>query len=116
LLTDRWDLSAADVVQLYLWRWQIELFFRWMKSHVHLPRVLGYSRNAVELTVWLAIIVHLLTLLAMRSLDLARRVPGLLRKLGRLLSQLTPSDLQEPTPVAQQLAFPGWDPAPAAPT
>ncbi len=116
LLTDRWDLDAADVVQLYLWRWQIELFFRWLKSHVHLPRVLGYSRNAVELTVWLAIIVHLLTLLAMRSLGLARRVPGLLRQIGRLLSQLVPSDLQAPASVPQQLAFPGWDLHPLPPT
>ncbi len=116
LLTDRWDLSTAEVVQFYLWRWQIELFFRWLKSHLHLPRVLGYSRNAVELTVWLAIVVHLLTLLAMRSMGLARRVPGLLRKLGRLLSQLVPGDLQDQAPSPQQLAFPGWNLAPDAPT
>lgn len=114
LLTDRWDLSTAEVVQLYLWRWQIELFFRWLKSHVHLPRLLGYSPNAVELTVWLAIIVHLLTILAMRSLDIRRRVPGLLRQLGRLLSQLAPTNLQEPIP--RQLAFPNWNLEPAAPT
>lgn len=116
LLTDRWDLSTAEVVQFYLWRWQIELFFRWLKSHVHLPRVLGHSRNAVELTVWLAIIVHLLTILAMRSLGFGRRVPGLLRQLGRLLSQLAPSDLQDLTPAPRQLAFPGWDLEPVAPT
>jgi len=47
LLTDRWDLTAAEVTQGYLWRWQIELFFRWLKSHLHLPKLLGYSRNAV---------------------------------------------------------------------
>ena len=64
ILTDRWDLSAADVVHLYLWRWQIELFLRWLKSHVHLPRLLVYSPNAVEMTVWLAVVVHLLTVLA----------------------------------------------------
>lgn len=116
LLTDRWDLSAADVVQLYLWRWQIELFFRWLKSHVHLPRVLGYSRNAVELTVWLAIIVHILTILATRVLGAARRVPALLRQLGRLLSQLAPADLEEPTPAPRQLAFPAWGLEPVAPT
>lgn len=116
LLTDRWDLSTAEVVQLYLWRWQIELFFRWLKSHVHLPRVLGYSRNAVALTVWLAIIVHLLTVLAMRSLGVGRRVPGLLRQLGRLLSQLAPADLQESTSTPSQLAFPAWGLEPVAPT
>lgn len=116
VLSDRWDLSAAEVVQLYLWRWQIELFFRWLKSHVHLPRVLGYSRNAVELTVWLAIIVHLLTVLAIRALGLGRRVPGLLRQLGRLLSQLAPADLAETTLPPQQPPFPGWGLEPMAPT
>lgn len=116
LLTDRWDLGAAEVVQLYLWRWQIELFFRWLKSHLHLPRFLGYSRNAVELTVWLAIVVHLLTVLAMRSLGLGRRVPGLLRQLGRLLSQLTPANPQETTPVPHQLPLLGWDLEQATPT
>ena len=61
IVTDRWDLTAAEVVQVYLWRWQIELFLRWLKGQLHLPRLLGYSENAVELSVWLAILVHLLT-------------------------------------------------------
>ena len=49
IVTDRWDLTAAEVVQVYLWRWQIELFLRWLKCHIRLPRLLGYSENAVEL-------------------------------------------------------------------
>jgi IS4 transposase len=106
ILTDRWDLGAADVIQLYLWRWQIELFLRWLKSHVHLPRLLGYSPNAVELTVWLAIVIHLLTVLAASALGWTRRSPTLLSQLPWALAQLTAQDDEEPTPLGIQLALP----------
>ena len=93
LLTDRWDLSAEQVVQTYLWRWQIELFFRWLKSHVRLPKLLGYSRNAVELTIYLALLVHLLALLLADIVGLSRRSPLLLGLLTRALAHLTPEDM-----------------------
>lgn len=110
LLTDRFDLSAAEVVQLYLWRWQIELFLRWLKSHVHMPRLLGYSRNALELTVYLAIVVHLLTVLAARSLGLARRSPALL---AQMIWALVTVDLAGPPGAENQLVqlqLPLWHP------
>ena len=118
VLTDRWNLSAADVIQLYLWRWQIELFLRWLKSHVHLPRLLGYSPNAVELTVWLAVIVHLLTILAAWALGWTRRSPTLLSQLPWALAQLTEDDDDALTSPATQLALPSpaWTQIIAAPT
>lgn len=109
LITDRWDLSAAEVAQLYLWRWEIELFFRWLKHRVKLPIWLGYSRNAVELTVALAMVVHLLLVLAARAVGLTRRPPALLARLRANLSQV-------PAPTvlaAMQLPLPLWPPAPA---
>jgi hypothetical protein len=108
VLTDRWDLPAAEVVQLYLWRWQIELFFRWLKRYVYLLHLLGYSRNAVELTVALALLVHLLTVLAAHALGANRRSPVLRARLGWVLGQLTPAELTPDAPTAWQLAFPGW--------
>ena len=110
VLTDRWDLPAADVVQLYLWRWQIELFFRWLKRYVYLLHLLGYSRNAVELTVALALLVHLLTVLAAHALGWARRSPALRARLGWLLGQLTPAELVPDPPTAWQLRLPGCGP------
>jgi hypothetical protein len=116
ILTDRWDLTAAEVVQVYLWRWQIELFLRWLKHHLHLPHLLGYSENAVELSVWLAILVHLLTLLAARALGLARRSPLLLVRLAAAFLHLDLArDLDRPPP-AHQLPLPGCDLPLAAPT
>ena len=110
LLTDRWDLTALEVVQAYLWRWQIELFFRWLKSHLHLPHLLGHSRQAVVLSVWLALVVHLLTVLAARRLGRARRSPALLRWLAIVYQHLTAAELAPPA-TPRQLSFAIWQPA-----
>ena len=116
IVTDRWDLDAAEVVQIYLWRWQIELFFRWLKHHLHLPRLLGASEYAVEWSVWLTILVHLLTLLAARALGLARRSPILLARLAAALLHLD-CDRDAPTSSsASQLPLPGFDLPFPAPT
>ena len=110
VLTDRFDLDALQVVQVYLWRWQIELFFRWLKSQLHLPKLLGYSRNAVELTVYLAIIVHILALLASDALGFRRRSPILLSKIASVLTKLgLASEGSCPSPPSQ-LPLPGIGP------
>jgi hypothetical protein len=118
VLTDRWDLTAVDVIQLSLWRWQIEWCFRWLKRHVRLLPWLGYSQNAITLTIWLAIVVHLLPVLAARPLGWGRRSPTLLRRILSVLSTLAGDLLPDrpPAPCSYQLAFPGWESVPAAPT
>jgi len=72
VLTDRWDLTAAHVICGYLWRWQIELFFRWLKRQLRLLPVLGYSDNAVLCSIWLSLLVHLLIVLATPLLQRVR--------------------------------------------
>lgn len=62
-VTDRFDLSAADIVALYRKRWQIELFFRWRKHHLKLLHPLGDSRAAVWLSVLIAAIVAIVVML-----------------------------------------------------
>lgn len=62
-VTDRFDLTAAEVVALYRKRWQIELFFRFLKHQLGLLRPLGHSREAVWLTVLVCAIVALLLML-----------------------------------------------------
>jgi hypothetical protein len=63
VVTDRRDLSAGAVVALYHQRWQIELFFRWLKHQLGVLQPLGYTRTAVELTILLAAIVAVLLVL-----------------------------------------------------
>lgn len=59
-VTDRWDLTAAEVVTLYRKRWRIEVFFRFLKRQVKLLHPFGHSREAVWLTVLIAATVALL--------------------------------------------------------
>jgi Transposase DDE domain len=106
LVTDRFDLPAELVAWFYVWRWQIELFFRWLKVHLRLTRPLGRSPNAVELSIWLVLIVQLLTVLALRALDVPRRSPLFRCRLADAVIALTWADLTEP--VTTQLAFPNW--------
>lgn len=63
-VTDRHDLSAAEVLSLYRKRWQIELFFRWLKRQLGALRPFGHSRQAVWLTLVVAAIVAVLAALA----------------------------------------------------
>ncbi len=108
LLTDRCDLTAWEVGQLYLWRWPIELFFRWLKRFVHRPRLLGDSEPAVVMTVWLAIIVQLLTRLASLALGLTRRPPTVLGLFPEVLAQLAPADLDDPAAAPRHPALLAW--------
>ena len=94
IVTDRLDLEACEVVQLYLWRWTIELFFRWLKRTLGLIHLLGYSQNAVDLSIWLAIIVHLLMRLAASAIGLVRSTFALLAALQWVLA----SHLPPPSP------------------
>ncbi len=63
-VTDRFDLEAAEVVALYRKRWQIELFFRWLKHHLQAIHPLGTSRAAVWLTILLCAVAAVVAMLA----------------------------------------------------
>ena len=63
-VTDRFDLAAGEVLSLYRKRWQIELFFRWLKRQLGALRPLGHSREAVWLTLVVAAIVAVVATLA----------------------------------------------------
>jgi len=59
-LTNALDIPALTVAQLYKERWQIELFFRWIKQHLKIKSFYGTSRNAVYTQIWIAVCVYLL--------------------------------------------------------
>ena len=59
-LTNRMTLDAEIVCALYKARWQVELFFRWIKQHLRIKRFFGYSENAVKTQIWIAVSVYLL--------------------------------------------------------
>lgn len=64
LLTNRFDLSADEIAELYKSRWAIELFFKWMKQHLNIKKFYGQSEQSVHNQVYIALIVYCLNVLA----------------------------------------------------
>jgi len=58
-LTNHFDLDAKMIADIYKQRWQIELFFKWLKQHLQIRSFLGTTLNAVETQIWIALCVHL---------------------------------------------------------
>lgn len=63
VVTTRWDLSAREVANLYKDRWMVELFFKWMKQHLHLARLYSYKPDAVWNQIYMTLIANGLCLL-----------------------------------------------------
>ena len=69
-LTNNFDLSALDVAKLYKCRWQVELFFKWIKQHLRIKTFFGTSENAVKAQVWISISVYVLVAIIKKELRL----------------------------------------------
>ena len=69
-LTNNFLLPALTIVDLYRCRWQVELFFRWIKQHLRIKAFYGTSENAVKTQVWIAISTYVLVAIAKKSLNL----------------------------------------------
>ena len=67
-LTNRTDLAAATVCDLYKSRWQVELFFRWIKQNLQVQRFFGTSENAVKSQIWIAVAVYALVAIIRKEL------------------------------------------------
>ena len=69
-LTNRFDLPALTIAEIYKNRWQIELFFKWIKQNLSIKHFLGNSINAVKSQIWIAVCVYLLVIIARKRLNL----------------------------------------------
>jgi len=69
-LTNNFILPAGTIAQLYKCRWQIELFFKWIKQHLRIKSFYGTSENAVKTQIWIAISVYLLVAIIKKLLNL----------------------------------------------
>jgi hypothetical protein len=70
-LSNNFDLPALTIAQLYKSRWQVELFFKWIKQHLRIKAFFGTSQNAVRAQIWIAISVYLLVAIVRKELHLA---------------------------------------------
>ena len=100
IVTNDLDAPAEEIADLYKQRWQIELFFRWIKQMLRIKRFIGVSENAVRIQIAVALIAFLILRMAQaaqeavhKSLDFARLVRANLmhkRRIDRLLEPLQP--------------------------
>jgi transposase len=67
-LTDRLDLSALTIAAIYKQRWQVELFFKWLKQNLNVKHFFGNSLNAVKSQIWIAVCTYLMALIAHKEL------------------------------------------------
>lgn len=93
LLTNHFTAPAQSVAELYRRRWQIELFFKWIKQHLRLRGFFGNTPNAVQSQVWSAICVYLLVAILKKELDLPQSLHEILQILS--LHPFEQSPIQE---------------------
>ena len=81
-LTNDFTLPALTVAHLYRLRWQVELFFKWIKQHLRIKAFFGTSANAVKTQVWIAISTYLLVAIARKRLGIERDLYTILQILS----------------------------------
>lgn len=96
-LTNNFALPALTITQIYKCRWQVELFFKWIKQHLRIKRFFGTSENAVKTQVWIAVAVYVLVAIVRKRLNLDLSLHEMLQILS-----ITPF---EKTPLFQLLTY-----------
>ena len=89
-LTNNFALPALQIAQLYKCRWQVELFFKWIKQHLRIKAFYGTSMNAVKTQVWIAISVYVLVAILKKELRLERSLYEILQILSLTLFERVP--------------------------
>jgi Transposase DDE domain/Domain of unknown function (DUF4372) len=89
-LTNNFDLPALTIALLYKCRWQVELFFRWIKQHLRIKSFYGTSPNAVKTQVWIAISIYVLVAIIRKELKVKHSLHEILQILSVSLFEKTP--------------------------
>jgi Domain of unknown function (DUF4372)/Transposase DDE domain len=113
-LTNNFTLPALTIAKIYKSRWQVELFFKWIKQHLRIKAFYGTSENAVKTQIWIAVSVYVLVAIVRKRLGLDLSLYQILQILSLTLFEKTPilqalqaSDSQEepPDPGNQLILF-----------
>jgi IS4 transposase len=89
-LTNNFVLPALTIAQIYKSRWQVELFFKWIKQHVRIKAFYGVSENAVKTQIWIAVAVYVLVAITRKRLGLEASLYQILQILSVTLFEKTP--------------------------
>jgi hypothetical protein len=88
-LTNNFLLPAITITQLYKQRWQVELFFKWIKQHLRIKSFYGTSENAVKTQIWIAISVYLIVAIIKKRLNIQESLYTILQVLSVSLFERT---------------------------
>jgi hypothetical protein len=100
-LTNNFALPALTIARLYKSRWQVELFFKWIKQNLRIKAFYGNTDNAVKTQVWVAISVYVLVAIVKRELKVTRRLSDILQILSVTLFEKSPLFQALSTPAPQ---------------
>ena len=89
-LTNNFTLPALTIAQIYKCRWQVELFFKWIKQHLRIKAFYGTSENAVKTQIWIAVSVYVLVAIIRKRLGLESSLYQILQILSVTLFEKTP--------------------------
>src|SRR5450631_1557624 len=89
-LTNNFTLPALTIAQIYKQRWQVELFFKWIKQHLRIKAFYGTSENAVKTQIWIAVSVYVLVAIVRKRLELEASLYQILQILSVSLFEKTP--------------------------
>jgi hypothetical protein len=89
-LTNNFTLPALTIARLYKCRWQVELFFKWIKQHLRIKAFYGTSDNAVKTQIWIAISVYVLVAIVKKELRTPRSLSDILQILSLTLFEKIP--------------------------
>lgn len=85
-------MPALSICALFKSRWEIELFFKWIKQHLRIKRFFGTSENAVKTQVWIAVATYVLVAIIRKRLNVQRSLHSMLQILSVNPFQTTPLD------------------------
>jgi hypothetical protein len=89
-LTNNFALAPALIAQLYRQRWQVELFFKWVKQHLRIKAFLGTTENAVKTQIWIAVCTYVLIAIVKKRLKLSHSLYEILQILSLTMFETTP--------------------------
>lgn len=89
-VTNNFELAATQVAALYKSRWQVELFFKWIKQHLRIKSFVGNSVNAVKTQIWIAICAYVLIAIIKKRLQIEASLHSMLQVLSLTLFETTP--------------------------
>ena len=89
-LTNNFTLPALTIAQIYKCRWQVELFFKWIKQHLRIKAFYGTSENAVKTQIWIAVSVYVMVAIIRKRLELDASLYQILQILSVSLFEKTP--------------------------